>query len=716
MTAFLTQLFQMSLWGSVLTAVILLVKRLAGERLSAVFHYAIWGVLLLRLVIPFSPSYMCPLPVSESEMPPLTERAEEASNAAQKAAEAMHEGIQTAKGARGGTLPAAGAAEPQADPPAGTAQIMQSAERQAAGSELPPGFAQAVRKLLCWGYLLGAMAYVAVIAISLIHYRRELLPDEQPDGIPALFAAERERLNMSKRTCLRVAVSGSPYASGVLFPCVTIPLSLTVDFEDTDLRAVFRHELTHIHYGDTALRALLVVLQGLYWFNPVLWYAFACIRRDGEYACDARVLRRSSPAEQISYGKALLNVAELYARKTSILYSTFAVRPLRRRIEKIIAYRPARRGTKLAAVPLVLICLTVGIAVSAQGVEVLTLDAEGLNDDRAWSWSPEYPMLAELPEEDMALYAVDAALLDEGEYSDWSYSGRVALRQGDEVQLCSWAQTYADGWPEITPGDYDQNGSQEYAFADYGYATFVGERNGTLRMVRRGADGLWDGEAVLDGYAVKETVSRQFAAGAAANGSLTFTLNGETHRIALPEDLRGKPLLRLEVLPYVRFHTGSDALSVSVAIGAYFDEHPVFAGYLNAPVTYSKGMLAVGTAAFAGSFFRDYPEDWLRLYDAETGLTLGLPPHWEGNYVSLDPYVYYDRNNRFDLYERYNYELPPKYDDDVHFGFILSFYTSQPVYEDFYTFLGYRDGLPFDYTYAHGVEFDSRDPKAKGRY
>ena len=716
MEILLLRLFQMSIWGSVLAAIILIVKRFAGERLSAVFHYAVWSVLILRLVIPFSVSYVQPLAVTESERPPLTTQAAETAQIERDMLAATQKGLQFAYEKSGAVqdFPARNfvpeiAVDQQP-------RLFRETVSNGSRPERPPVVSSGIRKLLCWSYVSGIAVYLIIILRSLRRYRMELLPDEQPEAICALFEEERARFGLSSRIRLRIAVSGSPYASGILRPSVTIPLALTTDFEEADLRAVLRHELTHIRYGDTVLRVLLVILQGIYWFNPFLWYAFACIRRDGEYACDARVLRRSSVAEQLSYGKALLNVVALYAPREPALYSAFAMRPLRRRIEKIIAYRPVRRRMKLAAIPLALVCMTAGLAVSAQGVEVLTLRAEGLNDERAWSWSPEYPMLSVLPEEDMALYAVDAALLDEGEYSDWSYSGRIALRQGDEVQLCSWEQTYTDGWPQITPGDYDQNGGREYAFTDYGYASFVGERDGTLRIVKRGADGLWDGEAALEGYAVMEEISRQFTAGEIVNGELTFALNGETYRIALPEDLQEKPLLRLELLPYVRFHTEANALSVSIAIGAYFDKYPVFAGYLNAPITYSKDALTVGAAAFAGSFFRDYPEDWLRLYDEETGLTLGLPPHWEGNFLNLAPYIYYARDYRFDLYESYNYSIPPKYNDNVHFGFILSFYTSPEIYEDFYSFLGYHNGIPFDYNYAHGVEYDERDAEAKIRY
>lgn len=53
MTTVLARLWEVSLWGSLLTGIILLVKRLAGGRLPAAFHYGIWGVLLLRLLLPF---------------------------------------------------------------------------------------------------------------------------------------------------------------------------------------------------------------------------------------------------------------------------------------------------------------------------------------------------------------------------------------------------------------------------------------------------------------------------------------------------------------------------------------------------------------------------------------------------------------------------------------------------------------------------------------
>ena len=696
MTLFLSQIFRMSLWGSALAAVILLIKRLAGERLSAVFHYAVWGVLLLRLILPFSPSYVRPIAVESSEQPPFTSEAEET----------ILQSIHTISKAPEISVFSVG------DTPSSTVPTEKATRNPSRSS----GLAERLPKILTFVYLLGCAIYAGTILLALVHYRKELLPDEKPPVLLALFEEERARINAPKRTRMQVSVSESPNAAGVLFPRVTIPLALTVDFSESDLRAVFRHELTHIRYGDTLLRVVMVILQGIYWFNPFLWYAFACIRRDGEYACDARVLRGRSPDEQLAYGAALLNVAELYAPKTSFLHNSFSVRPLRRRIEKIIAYRPIQWWVKLASVPLILLCLMIGIAVSAQGIDVLTMDIPDEEHDRTWQWSLKYPILAELPEEDMALYAVDAGFLVETDpYNDWVYSGRIALRQGEDVQICKWKQTYEDGWPAIAAGDYDHDGNQEYAFDDYNTATFVGERDGTLRIAKRDKDGIWNGDTTLGGYAVQEAVSQQFTASDIVNGALTFSLNGNDYQITLPEDLREKRLLRLEVLPYVKFHSKEDDLSVSVAIGAYFDKYPVFAGYVTAPITYSHDTLTVGAASFSGSFSRDYPENWLKLYDEGTGLTLGLPPHWKGNFINLGPHNEYDDPCLFELYEIYNYNLPP-WEGYLHYGYLLTFYWDQKPHEDFFTFLGYHNGDGYGYQYPRGVEYNDRDPEARGHY
>lgn len=66
----------------------------------------------------------------------------------------------------------------------------------------------------------------------------------------------------------------------------------------------------------------------------------------------------------------------------------------------------------------------------------------------------------------------------------------------------------------------------------------------------------------------------------------------------------------------------------------------------------------------------------------------------------------------FDLYEKYNYELPQNLTE--HYGFLLTIYIQED--DDRLTRLGYRDGKTYCFQYPRGVEFNANDPEAQSRY
>lgn len=57
-----------------------------------------------------------------------------------------------------------------------------------------------------------------------------------------------------------------------------------------ELHHVFLHELAHVRRADSLQNGLLLILQALHWFNPVVWFAFRCLRADRELAADALAL------------------------------------------------------------------------------------------------------------------------------------------------------------------------------------------------------------------------------------------------------------------------------------------------------------------------------------------------------------------------------------------------------------------------------------------
>ena len=87
---------------------------------------------------------------------------------------------------------------------------------------------------------------------------------------------------------------------------IYITSSLALDSEK--LRHVLTHEATHAKHLDPLWALLRCVCLTIYWFDPLVWVAAACSRTDCELACDESVLRALGEEERIPYGQTLLSL------------------------------------------------------------------------------------------------------------------------------------------------------------------------------------------------------------------------------------------------------------------------------------------------------------------------------------------------------------------------------------------------------------------------
>ncbi|MES2794150.1 MAG: carboxypeptidase regulatory-like domain-containing protein [Planctomycetota bacterium] len=97
-----------------------------------------------------------------------------------------------------------------------------------------------------------------------------------------------------------------PLATGVFFPAVLMP----VDAGKWSLegrRYALLHELAHIERRDVLWQLLGQLAVGLYWFNPLAWYAIRRLRIEREWACDDRVVALTGLATD--YATQLVEIA-----------------------------------------------------------------------------------------------------------------------------------------------------------------------------------------------------------------------------------------------------------------------------------------------------------------------------------------------------------------------------------------------------------------------
>ncbi|HEY2081782.1 MAG TPA: M56 family metallopeptidase, partial [Verrucomicrobiae bacterium] len=138
----------------------------------------------------------------------------------------------------------------------------------------------------------------------------------------------------------------SPAVCGLFRPIVLLPRSLIERLTANQLRAVLLHELIHLRRRDVEVNCAQMLLQIIYWWHPLLWFANARMRRVREEAVDDAVMFALSEEAEI-YAPALLEVAKLAFNRPLATLGLVGIlesrNTLRHRIERLLNFSAPRR-------------------------------------------------------------------------------------------------------------------------------------------------------------------------------------------------------------------------------------------------------------------------------------------------------------------------------------------------------------------------------------
>jgi len=151
-----------------------------------------------------------------------------------------------------------------------------------------------VYAMLVW--LLGALALATWLIIRFRQLRGPHRGRQDVAGLPPWFgkllADTAKKLNL--RRLPEVAFSETvvcPSVFGIFRPVLLLPKKDMTGFSPKDTEHVLSHELAHIKRGDLWVHGIYMVLQIVYWFNPLLWFVRRQLQHLRELCCDATVAR-----------------------------------------------------------------------------------------------------------------------------------------------------------------------------------------------------------------------------------------------------------------------------------------------------------------------------------------------------------------------------------------------------------------------------------------
>ncbi len=364
------------LTSSALILALLALRRLFQKTLSRRAQYALWGLVLLRLLVPAS------LPAAEFSLLTAAEPARQALETRLETPQRYFSPMSTVPASQ---FPAAKGAKPghaipdyegSFDYPV-LSEDGNTVTTYAVRLETPFIWKDVLTAV--WG--LGAGVMAAWLVFSNLRFWRKLREYRIP------YAAEGAEYPVY----LGESGRPSPCLFGLFRPAIYLPPA-ALQSPDS-LRHVLAHEETHARHRDPLWSLLRGVCLTVYWFDPLVWWAALASRTDCELACDEGALRRLGEAERVPYGRTLLSLIPVRKAPANPLLSattmTAGKRQLKDRITRV-AENPVYLGRALfAAVALAaLVC-----AVTFTGAkktdrfsdvdEAVAALAEELGDDSA---------------------------------------------------------------------------------------------------------------------------------------------------------------------------------------------------------------------------------------------------------------------------------------------------------------------------------------------
>lgn len=265
----------MSLTASVVIVAVLLV-RLLLRRAPKVFSYALWAVVLFRLLCPVSITSAVSLMGAVGA--PVQERTQRTSAVEYVPADIVRSsGTPTVTTLPQETLPA----------------INSPAESTVPAAVIAPEPAAALplsgpMVVLTGAWLAGMALLLAYSAVSMLRLRRRL--------VGAVLLADNIYL---------ADHIPSPFVMGLLRPKIYLPSTL----KETERGYILRHEQYHIRRRDYLVKFLAFLALCVHWFNPLVWAAFILAGKDMEMSCDEAVVKELGEDIRADYSASLLSLA-----------------------------------------------------------------------------------------------------------------------------------------------------------------------------------------------------------------------------------------------------------------------------------------------------------------------------------------------------------------------------------------------------------------------
>lgn len=210
-------------------------------------------------------------------------------------------------------------------------------------------------------WIIGVIVILTYILLinGILLFKTKKLPVCESEFILEILQECKAKLKVRNHVSIVYdAAIKSPAIIGLWHPKIMISPEIVNRLPSEELSYIILHELSHMKRRDLLTNGLVLALQVIYWFNPVIWLALHQMKQDCEIACDATALAVLKTEEYKKYGQTVISMLQLlsesrWAPGTLGFVSKFNTR-------RIIMIANYRRTTLKWAVAALALTLAVG--------------------------------------------------------------------------------------------------------------------------------------------------------------------------------------------------------------------------------------------------------------------------------------------------------------------------------------------------------------------
>ena len=296
-------LLQMSFSGAVLIFPIIIVRAVAINKLPKKMFLFLWGITIVRLLIPFS----IPSPASVYSL--VNINMNEETLLGNMLPIMSDEKVESINGVE------------QTKSKGEVEQVQQPAKQTP--------YVSVWQIVWCTGFVLCVTFFTIFYLHWLSWFRTARIVHNR--NVEQWIGEHRLKRPITIRQSDRI---DAPLTYGIFHPVILMP-------EDTNweniqqLKYILQHEYIHICRFDTVTKLICALAVCIHWFNPFVWIMYLLFNRDLELSCDERVVRQFGVQTRKNYANMLISME---ARKSGLMpfYNNFSKNAIEERITSIM--------------------------------------------------------------------------------------------------------------------------------------------------------------------------------------------------------------------------------------------------------------------------------------------------------------------------------------------------------------------------------------------